>query len=106
MRSGTRALLLPAMSGGDWDSGISTRLVLFRDWLPADEPSSKVEDGRVRRARFIGVVKANGVSLADEGGVGRVIPFTIEKASPTFPVLTLLFPLKDQYALHTPAVLD
>ncbi|KAF2489486.1 hypothetical protein BU16DRAFT_182923 [Lophium mytilinum] len=80
MRSGARALLLPAMSGGDWDSGISTRLVLFRDWLPVEGPWSAEDDDRMRRARFIGVVKANGVSLAGEGGVGRVIPFTIETA--------------------------
>jgi hypothetical protein len=93
MRRGGRALLLPAMSGGDWDSGISTRLVLFRDWLPAEGPWSKEDDDRVRRARFIGVVKANGMNLADEGGVGRVVPFTIETASHISPTLALPCPL-------------
>ncbi|OCK77856.1 hypothetical protein K432DRAFT_108266 [Lepidopterella palustris CBS 459.81] len=79
IRAGWGALLLPAMSGVEWDNGISTRLVLFRDWLPGKGKWNDCDLDRLRRARFVGVVKANGVMLAaDEGGVGTVVPFTIE----------------------------
>lgn len=78
IRTGSRALLLPAMTGIEWENGFSTRLVLFRDWLPAQGKGTCGDVDRLRHARFVGVVKANGVTLADEGGVGTVIPFTIE----------------------------
>jgi hypothetical protein len=57
IRGASRALLVPAISGVEWENGVSTRLVLFRDWV------------------------RQGVSLADEGGVGTVVPFAIENVS-------------------------
>ncbi|OCL05812.1 hypothetical protein AOQ84DRAFT_90005 [Glonium stellatum] len=78
VRTGSRALLLPAMTGIEWENGFSTRLVLFRDWLPAQGKGANGDIDRLRHARFVGVVRANGVTLANEGGVGTVIPFTIE----------------------------
>ena len=81
IRTGSRALLLPAMTGIEWENGFSTRLVLFRDWLPAQGKGTSGDVDRLQHARFVGVVKANGVTLADEGGVGTVIPFTIETVS-------------------------
>jgi hypothetical protein len=78
IREGSRALLVPAISGTEWDNGISTRLVLFRDWVPAQGKWNDSDSNRLQRARFAGVVKVNGVISADEGGVGNVVPFTIE----------------------------
>lgn len=81
IRSGSRALLVPAISGAEWENGVSTRLVLFRDWVPGQGKWSDADADNLRKARFIGVVKANGVTLADEGAVGNVVPFTIETVS-------------------------
>ncbi|KAF2787981.1 P-loop containing nucleoside triphosphate hydrolase protein [Melanomma pulvis-pyrius CBS 109.77] len=78
IRGSSRAVLVPAISGAEWENGISTRLVLFRDWVPGQGKWSDADADRLRKARFIGVVKANGVSLAEEGGVGNVVPFALE----------------------------
>ncbi|KAI8931288.1 hypothetical protein NX059_011632 [Plenodomus lindquistii] len=78
MRGSSRAVLVPAMSGMEWENGISTRLVLFRDWMRTENSNDKAEAARLQRARFVGLTKANGVSLAEEGGVGTVVAFTIE----------------------------
>ncbi|KAH7552342.1 P-loop containing nucleoside triphosphate hydrolase protein [Bipolaris maydis] len=79
IRGASRALLVPAISGVEWESGVSTRLVLFRDWVRHGKPTDKSDAERLQRARFAGLVKTNGVALADEGGVGNVVAFTIEK---------------------------
>lgn len=81
IRNGSRALLVPAISSADWESGISTRLVLFRDWIPAQGKWSDVDANRLLKARFVGVLKANGAILTDEEGVGKVLPFAIENVS-------------------------
>jgi hypothetical protein len=81
IRGGARALLAPAISGAEWENGVSTRLVLFRDWVPGQGKWSDADAGRLRRARFVGVVKAAGVTLADEGRVGSVVPFAVESVS-------------------------
>jgi len=81
IRGSSRALLVPAISGAEWESGISTRLVLFRDWVPGQGKWNDTDADRLRKARFIGVVKANGVTLAEEGGVGNVVSFAIESVS-------------------------
>ncbi|RMZ73511.1 p-loop containing nucleoside triphosphate hydrolase [Pyrenophora seminiperda CCB06] len=78
IRGASRALLVPAMAGAEWENGVSTRLALFRDSIRLGKTSDKLDAGKLQRARFVGLVKANGVSLADEGGVGNVVPFTIE----------------------------
>ncbi|CAN9425792.1 unnamed protein product [Alternaria alternata] len=78
IRGGSRALLVPAISGVEWENGISTRLVLFRDWLRHGKARNKADADRLQKARFAGLVKANGVALAEEGGVGNVVPFTID----------------------------
>lgn len=85
IREGSRATLVPAISGTEWDSGISTRLVLFRDWVPGQGKWNDADSNRLRRARFAGLVKVNGVISADEGGVGNVVPFTIEGVSHLLP---------------------
>jgi len=78
IRSETGAVLHPAISGTAWDTGIGTRLLLFRDWMfqTADGLSSQ---GRfMPGVRFAGVVKAKGVAYE---GVGKVATFTIQKVS-------------------------
>ena len=74
----TRAVLHPAISGTAWDSGIGTKLVLFRDWFfrRAETPSSQKE--YVPGVRYAGVMKAKGVAYE---GVGKVITFTIGEVS-------------------------
>lgn len=78
IKSETRAVLHPAISGTAWDSGISTRLVLFRDWKfqNSDTPGSQPE--LIPGVRFAVVLKAKGVL---HEGVGRMATFTIEKVS-------------------------
>ncbi|KAJ4291791.1 hypothetical protein N0V90_009686 [Kalmusia sp. IMI 367209] len=79
IRAGSRALLVPAISGTEWENGISTRLVLFRDWVPGQGKWTKADAARLQKVRFAGVLKANGVVLADDGGVGSVVPFAVEE---------------------------
>ncbi|KAL6711070.1 hypothetical protein ACN47E_006945 [Coniothyrium glycines] len=78
IRGLSRALLVPAISGVEWENGISTRLVLFRDWVRQAKTKDAANVERLQRARFVGLVKASGVALADEGGTGSIVPFTIE----------------------------
>ncbi|KAF1832711.1 hypothetical protein BDW02DRAFT_570796 [Decorospora gaudefroyi] len=78
IRGDDRAVLVPAISGAEWENGVSTRLVLFRDWDLSGKFSDEADAARLHRIRFAGVVKANGVALAEEAGVGNVVPFTIE----------------------------
>jgi hypothetical protein len=81
IRGSSRALLVPAISGVEWENGVSTRLVLFRDWVRQGKSKDTADGDRLRKARFVGLVKVNGVTLADEGGVGSVVPFAIENVS-------------------------
>lgn len=81
IRGASRAVLVPAMSGVEWENGISTRLVLFRDWVRQGKAKDTADVDRLRKARFAGLVKVNGVALADEGGVGSVVPYAIENVS-------------------------
>lgn len=60
------ATLIPAVNATAWDQGISTRLVLFRDWAP---------DGAEPRApHFVGVQKKNGKG---HSSLDDVIAFSI-----------------------------
>lgn len=81
IRAGSRALLVPAISGAEWENGISTRMVLFRDWVPGQGKWSDADASRLQKTRFVGVLKANGVTLADEGGIGNVVPFLVDGVS-------------------------
>lgn len=81
IRGGSRALLVPAISSAEWDTNISTRLVLFRDWPAGQGKWSDADVEKLQRARFVGVIKRNGVTLVDEGGVGNVVPFVVESVS-------------------------
>lgn len=81
IRAGSRALLVPAIVGAEWENGISARLVLFRDWVPGQGKWTKADAARMQKTRFAGVLKANGVALADDGGLGAVVPFAVEEVS-------------------------
>jgi hypothetical protein len=82
IRGASRALLVPAITGIEWENGISTCLLLFRDWVPQQaKAQDNVEADRLQKTRFAGLVKVNGVALTDEGGVGNVVPFAIERVS-------------------------
>lgn len=76
IRADTGAVLHPSISGTAWESGISNRIVLYRDWLTVQESDDSSQRKQVRGARFAGVIKASGVS---HSGLGKVVPFTIEK---------------------------
>lgn len=80
MRPGEGALLMPAMAGMEWDSGIATRLVLFRDWPPEPSKLTNLEDHRRSNVRFVGVVKMKWTAPGEANGFGAVVPFTIEKS--------------------------
>ena len=68
------AVLRPAISTKAWEDGLSNRIVLFRDWPAREADSSSQQSSQA--VRFAGVVRLGGISYE---GVGRVVPFTIEK---------------------------
>lgn len=84
VRSGAGAILLPVLSGAEWDSGISTQLVLFRDFPPktTTQPAPELIE-RWRRLRYVGVIKVNGVSAEENGRFDTVVPFSIEMVKQT-----------------------
>lgn len=78
VRSETGALLHPAISGTAWDTSISTRIMIFRDWVFQATDATSSQGEYVSGVRLVGVVKAKGVNYE---GVGKLVTFTIEKAS-------------------------
>ena len=72
-------MLHPAISGTAWDTGISTRIVLFRDWIFQASESGSSQGEYIPGVRFAGVFKAKGISYE---GVGKVATFVIEEVSP------------------------
>lgn len=63
------AALAPAINGVAWDRGITTRLVLFRDWA--------WKDNRPVGGRFAGVQKLNGHE--SDTGIDSMVAFDITK---------------------------
>lgn len=78
---GLGALLLPAMSSVEWDNGIATQLVLFRDWPPNDVVNLGEEKERWEKLRYAGVIKIDGVLMVEEGRIDTVVPFSVERVS-------------------------
>ncbi|KAL2121490.1 hypothetical protein VTJ04DRAFT_5517 [Mycothermus thermophilus] len=70
MQAERGATLIPAINATVWEQGISTRLVLFRDWLAQ-------RGAEVRSVRFAAVQKLNGkdVSIAGSG----LCAFTVQE---------------------------
>lgn len=78
--SGLGAVLVPGVSGTEWDSGVSARLVLFRDLAPRQTASASQNGSArdsVRSARYIGFQQIG--ALAEDGDVGQVVSFKIGK---------------------------
>ncbi|KAL8769780.1 MAG: hypothetical protein Q9209_004396 [Squamulea sp. 1 TL-2023] len=75
MRLGDAALLQPVMSGAAWESGITTRILLYRDWQAGTVDEMKWEKKVGTPAlRLAALTKIGGVSM---NGFGKVVPFTI-----------------------------
>ena len=78
IRSETGAVLHPAISGTAWDNGISTRIVIFWDWIYQAKDASSSQGKYMPGVRIAGVMKARGVPCE---GVGKVVMFVIEEVS-------------------------
>jgi len=81
VRADTGALLRSAIRGASWDAGVSSRIVLYRDWAlrPGDGDGEGVH--RLQAVRYAGVLKAGGAVYSDGGGVGKFVAFAITDVS-------------------------
>ena len=79
--SGLGAVLVPGLGGAEWESGIANRLVMLRDLAPAAARLSKSSRGSttVASARLIGLQKVHGRFFGEDGEIGQLIAFKIEK---------------------------
>ncbi|KAL8999945.1 MAG: hypothetical protein Q9169_001351 [Polycauliona sp. 2 TL-2023] len=76
MRLGNTAFLQPALSGTAWDSGINSRILLYRDWqLQTDDESKEARTAAATDPRFAAVTKVGAVALE---GFGEIVSFTID----------------------------
>ena len=73
MQAEQGASLIPSINANLWDQGITTRLVLFRDWVIGGEKGSIVS------ARFAALQKLNGKAVP--GGFGDAYAFSIHNVS-------------------------
>jgi len=73
MQAERGATLIPAINAGIWEQGISTRLVLFHDWVEDSRDSDKNGPSRLH---FVGVQKLHG--KASSGLVDHVCAFGIQ----------------------------
>jgi hypothetical protein len=71
MQAERGATLIPAISASVWEQGMSTRLVLFRDWLQ--------NGSEVRGVHFVGIQKLNGKGTA--ALIDNLCTFTVEEVS-------------------------
>ncbi|KAK4109587.1 P-loop containing nucleoside triphosphate hydrolase protein [Canariomyces notabilis] len=69
MQAERGATLIPAINASIWDQGISTRLVLFRDWL--------LDGIETRGLHFAGIQKLNGKAVPTT--VNSACAFTVEE---------------------------
>ncbi|MCJ1356863.1 MAG: hypothetical protein MMC33_006859 [Icmadophila ericetorum] len=75
IQHGQAGVLYPTIQLKNWEQGVNTRIVLYRDWLPP-------EDGkRVMDVRFAAVVKLGGTPV-DPVQWRHVIPFVIPRTAP------------------------
>ncbi|KAL8399883.1 hypothetical protein RB594_000337 [Gaeumannomyces avenae] len=75
------ASLIPAVNASAWEEGVSTRVVLFRDW--------SMQNGTATAARFAAALKINGKRVEDEDvrlaafdiGTAGLIPVSLDHGS-------------------------
>lgn len=72
MQSDRGATIAPAVSSAVLDSGIGTRLVVFKDWIGHRES--------LQSLNLIGIQKANGTVFPEV--ISKVLPFEITMVSP------------------------
>ena len=72
------AVLQPAITGTTWDAGISSRVVVFRDWIFQATDATSSQGEYVPGVRLAGVSKAKGVSYE---GMTKTVMFKIEQVS-------------------------
>ena len=81
IKSETGAVLHPAISGTAWDTGVSARIVIFRDWMFRASEDTSSQGEYIPGVRCAGLVKAKGMSYE---GVGKVVTFVIENVSSAY----------------------
>ena len=72
VKTETGAVLLSAMSSTGWDGGVSSRLLLFRNWA-APQGAENIQESH--GVRYISVLKAGGTTSR----MLDAIPFVIER---------------------------
>lgn len=78
--SGMGAVLVPGIGGGEWDSGVTNRLVVFRDFRSKRYCKPRSRGGQSEEsARYIGIQKVNGNALGEDGDIGHLLAFVIDK---------------------------
>lgn len=70
MQLGDGATLVPAISSDAWEAGLTTRMVLFRDW-----------GWEGQEVCFVGVMKAMGTTASGRDGLGKVVAMKITSVS-------------------------
>lgn len=73
------AMLRPALSGHDWDNAISTKVILYRDWLPITDETASSK--RAKSARFAQVAKNDGKDVTGEVAQKQLVMFQIDNVS-------------------------
>lgn len=77
IRGQPRATLCPVLAGGSWESNISTRVVLYRDFLTVfDDGDDGMESTVLNNVRFAEIMKRSGRILALRLAE-NIIPFVI-----------------------------
>ena len=71
------ALLRPALSSNEWDTALTARVVLFRDWAADDEQAESGRQARYQSARFAKIVKSAAAAATTEQK-GEVVAFAID----------------------------
>jgi hypothetical protein len=71
IRPETGAVLHAAVESSAWDAAIANKIILYYDWPPAETEGAKV--------RYLGVVKARGLHMGSNGGLGKIIAFQIRE---------------------------
>lgn len=75
------AVLVPALSGNEWDSAIFAKIELFRDWTQAKGESQEdaAEARKYNAARFARVVKSGNRTRQNLGDSSNLMAFAVQK---------------------------